>query len=162
MGSILFSVCWQFALLFLDDIVVFLKPTQDHIDQVRRVLQLLYRASVTLKLKECKLYAEQIDYLGHVIRPGCLELSEHTTDAVVKLIGSTVQMKLCSFLGLCKVSRRFVPNFTHVAVPLKKKLGKDHLKYFGTLEDKMSASAMKIKKALISPTVLALPKTRAK
>lgn len=57
-------------------------------------MRLLYEAGVTLKLKHASLFADTIDYLGHVIRPGCLELTEHATDAVAKLDHSTTQNEL--------------------------------------------------------------------
>lgn len=41
MDIILSSVKWQCALVYLNDIVIFLKSLDEHIDQVRQVLTLL-------------------------------------------------------------------------------------------------------------------------
>lgn len=46
---------------------------------------LLCKAGVMIKLKKSRLFAEIIDYLGHVIRPDHLKLAEHRTDAAEKL-----------------------------------------------------------------------------
>lgn len=73
------------------DIFMFSRSPQDHIDQVRYVLRLLYRAGVTLKLKRYKFFAEVIDHSGQFIRPVCVELAEHSTDTVTKLDHRTAQ-----------------------------------------------------------------------
>lgn len=46
----LVSVCWQFTLAYLDDLVLYSMSPQDHTEPVRRVLKLLYKAGATLKL----------------------------------------------------------------------------------------------------------------
>lgn len=51
------SVEWQFALVHLDDIVIFSNTLEQHIDHVRKVLLLLYNAKATLELKKCKFFA---------------------------------------------------------------------------------------------------------
>lgn len=75
----------QFVLVYLDDIVVFLKLSQDRIEEVTYVLRLLYKTGVFLKFNECKVVTEIIKYLSHVIRHGRLWLVERTTDNVPKL-----------------------------------------------------------------------------
>lgn len=116
--AILASVhCWL-ALVYLDHIVVFTKSPHDHTEQVRRVLRIPYTAGVTPKLKKCKLFTETIDYFRHVIRPGRLELAEHTANDVVKLELPTTRTELRSFLGPRNVKRCFVPKFARFAAPL--------------------------------------------
>lgn len=47
----LISLRWKYVLVYLNDMGVFFKPTADHIGQVTCVLQVIYLAGVTLKLK---------------------------------------------------------------------------------------------------------------
>lgn len=61
MFVLLFSVRWQFTPTSLDDIDVFSKPLLGHIGQVKRVLQLVYDASVTRMMKKCNFSAETFD-----------------------------------------------------------------------------------------------------
>lgn len=85
MNVILSAVCWQFALVYLDDIVVSSMFPRNHIERVRQLLQLLYNAVVTIKLDKCKIFAKNINNLCHVIRTGRLELAKHSADAMPKL-----------------------------------------------------------------------------
>lgn len=64
----LVSVQWQFALVYLDDIVIFSKSPADHIEQDRRVSRMIYEFGVSLKLKKGKFFAETIHHLSHVLR----------------------------------------------------------------------------------------------
>lgn len=58
---LLSTVKWQQALASLEDIVIFSKTPDDHIEHTRSVLYLLKDANVTLKLNKCPLL--QIRYI---------------------------------------------------------------------------------------------------
>lgn len=160
MDVILTSVRWQFALADLNDIFVFSKSPQDHTKQVWRVLRLACKAGVTPKLKKRKFFAETIDYLGHIIWPGRLELAEHITDDVAKLEHPSILTELCSFLSLCNIIRRFVPSLAHLAAPINRKLRKDQAKYFVPLDEKKSTSDSRLKGELVRTPVLTLLKSK--
>lgn len=85
---------------FLNVVVVFAKSPTDHMEQVQRVLWLLYKERVTLKLKRRKCFAEAMYYLGHAIRPVRVDLVEHMTSELAKLGNPIKQTELCFFLGL--------------------------------------------------------------
>lgn len=85
-----------------------------NIDEVRQVLTLLLDASVTFTLKKCEFFTDRINYLGHVILPGCLEVLSHTTDATRDLQLSKNVTETRSFLGFCNVFRHLVPYFEQI------------------------------------------------
>ena len=78
---ILSDVRWQTCLIYLDDVIVFSRPTEQHVRDVYKVLSLLRAAGVTLKLKKCFWFRNRADYLGHVITPGKLSVATENTDA---------------------------------------------------------------------------------
>lgn len=114
----LFSVKWKFALFYLDDIVIFSRTPREHINHTQLVLSLLMGTGVTLKLKSCPFSTNKIDFLGHVIRPGRLEVANRTTDGICDLKEATTKTELRSFIGFCNVFRGSIPNFACIAVPL--------------------------------------------
>lgn len=101
--------------MYLNEIVVFLKNSNNKMAHLQQVLALLRDVGFTLKLKNCSFFSAFIDYLGHVIRQGRLGLSEVTSISVRKLKDPTIMTGLIPFLGLCNVFYRFVPNFSKVA-----------------------------------------------
>lgn len=147
-------------LVHLDDVVVFSKSPQDHVEQARRVLRLLYEATATFTLKKYYFFAEVVVYLAHLIRPGSLELAGHTSDAAAKLEHSSTQMEWRSFLRLCNVFERLIPSFARLAAPLNKTLRKDQSETFGFLEENESTAVKPLNEVLLSFIVPALTRTK--
>lgn len=102
MNLILSSVKWQFALVYLDDIVVVSKTAHQGIDLLHKVLSLLHSAGVILKPKKGKFVTGTIDCLGPEIRPRRLKLPFHTADVFRGLQIPTNLTKLRSSLGSSK------------------------------------------------------------
>ncbi len=65
---------WHTCLVYLDDVIVFSHTLGDHIEHVDAVLTALRGAGVSLKLRKCQFFTDRIRYLGHIIRPGTLEV----------------------------------------------------------------------------------------
>ena len=61
--------------MYLDDIIVFSFNFEDHKSRLRTVLELLETAGVILRLSKSKFFHTEVNYLGHVIRPGALEIA---------------------------------------------------------------------------------------
>lgn len=157
MDVILSTIRWQYALVYLDDVIVYSRSIEAHLDHVYSVLQLLKDAGVTLQLKKCQFFTDNVDYLGHVIRPGKLQVADKTTEAIEGLKPPTTVTGIRSFLGLCNVFRRFVPNFARISSPLNAKLRKGEPSSFGDLDEKETEAFNILRDKLISPPVLALP-----
>ncbi len=113
---------------------------------------------MSLKLKKCSFFGQSVNYLGHTIRPGLLEVANRNTDAIQGFKVPTTQTELRSFLGLCNVYRRFIPNFARIAAPLTELLKKEHGPSVPQLSEGQLAAFGLLKKALVSPPVLRLPR----
>lgn len=89
---------WQYATVYLYEVIIFSKTAFEHLEHVRSVLRLLSEAGVTLKLKKCHLFTDTVDYLGHVIIFVTLEVASHTTAAIDGLKHPTTVTDLRYFL----------------------------------------------------------------
>lgn len=74
---ILSNAILKYALAYLDDIFVFLKSGEEHKTHLRPVLSLLVTDGVSLSLNRCLFLGDNIDYLGHVIRPADCKFSAY-------------------------------------------------------------------------------------
>ena len=155
---ILSRVKWQYALVYIDDVIIYSKTMEEHFYHVQKVLSLLRDAGVTLKLSKCNFFTGSVDYLGHTIRPGKLEVASTNLKALEEAKYPTNQTVVRSFLGMCNVYRRFVPNFSRIAAPLNKKLRKGEPTNFEVLNDEEYDAFSTLKKKLMSPPILALPR----
>ena len=154
---ILSRVKWRTALVYLDDIIVYSPDAESHFDHLKEVLQLLHQAGITLKLKKCQFFQDKVEYLGHIIQPGQLRVNSHTTEGLKHCLPPTNQTELRSFLGMCNVYRRFVPNFARIAAPLSVRTGKNQPSEFQLDEAGLEAFNT-LREHLLNPPVLALPR----
>ena len=115
---ILTTVKWQFALVYLDDILVFSSSFEDHKTNLHTVLELLEAADVKLRLPKSKFFHTEVDYLRHEIKPGALEIAPDMIRSVQDATTPRLIRGIRSFLGLCNVFRRFVKGFSRIAAPL--------------------------------------------
>jgi len=151
------GIKWRSCLVYVDDIIIFSNTFEQHLSDVSEVLQILKDAGLSLNMHKCKFFSRTVDYLGHVVSPGRLEVATKNTATLTKATYPTTQTELRSFLGMCNVYRRFVPNFAHVAAPLNKYLmkGQSSALPHPTEEDQKAFDLLK--KTLASPPILQLP-----
>ncbi|CDF38075.1 unnamed protein product [Chondrus crispus] len=106
----------------------------------------------------CEFFVEKIKYLGHVVRPGTLEVDVARTAALEQVQYPRTQTQLRSFLGLCNVYRRFVPHYAKIARPLNQLLKKGQPVQLEGFDEPCKKAFHKLKDAILAPPVLALPK----
>uniref|UniRef100_A0A452H228 ribonuclease H n=1 Tax=Gopherus agassizii TaxID=38772 RepID=A0A452H228_9SAUR len=63
----------SFAVAYIDDICVFSQTWEDHLFQVKQVLDRLRNAGLTVKAEKCKVGMAEVSYLGHRVGSGCLK-----------------------------------------------------------------------------------------
>lgn len=107
----LFAVDWQLALVYSENIVIFSRPSTEHIAHLRKIYTPSNIAEVMLELKRSCLFVENIEDLRLIIHPRRLKTERHTIDTKRGIRTSTNLTRLHSFLGLCNTFRRFLPNF---------------------------------------------------
>ena len=159
---ILSRVKWETALVYLDDVIVYSRTVTEHMAHLGEVLRQLQTAGVSLKIAKCAFFVTSVTYLGHVIRPGRLEVERRNVIAIERVRAPTNQTKLRSFLGMCNVYRQFIKGFTKIAAPPNKKTGKNQPYEFEVLTDEEFAAFEELKRRLLSPPVLALPRYERK
>ena len=57
----------QYALAYLDDIIVFSRSVEDHLAQLRKVLEVHRQFGMKLKLSKCRVLQTEVEYLGHLV-----------------------------------------------------------------------------------------------
>lgn len=146
---------WQTAIVYLNDVIVFLKDAEQHIRQVDRVLRLMSEGRMSLKLQKCFVLFYNIDYQRHVLLSNKLKVSSKTKKAIKSLSYPTDVYAIRSFLDLCNVYRRLVTSVRKQASPQSQNLNKSGPTRF-ELDDFGYEAYDSLKRKLPSIPVLAL------
>ena len=118
MTTVLAGLQWEICLVYIDDIIVFGRTFEEHVDRLSTVLDRLAAAGLKLKPKKCFLFRSEVWFLGHVVSPQGIQVNQEKTRAVTEWPTPTSVKEIQCFLGFCGYYRRFVPGFSLIAAPL--------------------------------------------
>ena len=110
----------QICIPYLDDIIIFSKSFEEHIEHVRLVLQKLQQHGVKLKPGKCRLFKRQVSFLGRIVSEKGYNIDPKATEAVILLkskIPRTVG-EVRRVIGLLGVYRRHIKDFSKIAKPI--------------------------------------------
>ena len=82
------------------------------------VLSRLYDAGIRLKLKKCKFFTNETNYLGHIISDKGIKPNPEKMHAIEQWKKPTNIKDIRQFHGLISYYRKFIPNFARRAAPL--------------------------------------------
>ena len=114
-----------YVVIYLDDILIFSENEEDHIKHVKTVLSRLESNSLYAKLKKCSFHATTVEFLGFVISANGISMAKDKVDAVMSWSVPKSPKEIMSFLGFTNFYRRFIPNYSALALPLTSMLKKD-------------------------------------
>ncbi|MEO6104059.1 MAG: reverse transcriptase domain-containing protein, partial [Pseudoxanthomonas sp.] len=148
----------KFVLVFLDDIIVYSDTLEEHERHVRQALARLRQQRLYAKLSKSALCKREVEFLGHMVGEHGLRVMQDKIEAVRDWPIPTNLQELRAFLGLAGYYRRFVRDFSAIALPLteltrnatRQKLDLS----WGT---KQQLAFVELKRALQSTPVLVLP-----
>ncbi|KAJ3474331.1 hypothetical protein NLI96_g12517 [Meripilus lineatus] len=154
MQNILAPFLWIFALVYIDDIIVYSKTYEDHIEHLDRLLGAIERAGLTLSPSKCHLFYSSVLLLGHKVSRLGLSTHEEKVRAIMDLRRPTKVSELQTFLGMVVYFSSFIPYYSSIAAPLFHLLRKGATWKWGQDEEYAFQAA---KKALLSAPVLGHP-----
>ena len=155
MAAKLLSGCEQFAIAYIDDILIFTKSDlYDHLQHVEVILNKLKQHKLRLKLSKCFFAKSEIDYLGFVISKNGLKPNDQKVQAIKSLRPPTTVKQVRSFIGMTTWYRQFIPNFAGCAEPLIN-LTKKYAKFIW--DDKCERAFTFLKDSLSTIPLLAYP-----
>lgn len=115
----------SFVVVYIDDILIFSSTPEEHTHHVRRVLQKLKDARLSLKLKKCVFDVTSVQFLGFVISPDHISMDPEKIEVVKNWKDLTNVHDIQVFLGFTNFYKRFIANYSKLCVPLTALLKKD-------------------------------------
>ncbi|KAF7137056.1 hypothetical protein CNMCM5793_006907 [Aspergillus hiratsukae] len=107
-----------FVIAYLDDILVFSKDKNEHIEHVNKVLKELQENNIRLKLLKCEFHVQETEFLGHWISTSGIHVEQNKVRAIRDWPQPKNVKGLQQFIGLINYYRRFITGYAKVMQPL--------------------------------------------
>ena len=154
MEKVLKGLQWQTLLLYLDDVIVFSKDFESHLERLAEVCQRFRSAQLKLRPEKCQLFQREVHYLGHVVSQHGVATDPAKIAAVQDWKTPRCTQEVKSFLGFVGYYRRFCPDFATIARPLNVLSSKEVRFQWGVEEE---TAFQRLKTLLIEAPVLTYP-----
>ena len=107
-----------YALIYLDDVIVFSRTEEEHLHCLRVVFGQFLEHRLKLKPSKCHFLQDEITFLGHEIsadgmRPGMANLK-----AIAEMTPPKTYTEIRCFTGMTGFFRRFIKGYSKIAKPL--------------------------------------------
>ena len=126
----------------------------EHDRKLKDVFNRLRKHNLKLQPDKGQFFRKVVVYLGHKISEHGVEPDARKLEVIERFATPRTPKQLKCFLGLVGYYRRFIPQFSKVALPLHKLLKKD-AKYMWEASQEVAFQTLKQK--LMSQTILQYP-----
>ena len=154
MNEVLRAFIGKFVVVYFDDILIYSKSHEEHLDHLRAVFDALRAASLYANLEKCIFCTDRVAFLGYVVTPQGIEVDGAKIDAIRSWPTPQTITQVRSFLGLAGFYRRFVRDFSTIAAPLHELTKKGVSFHWGPAQDQAFDT---LKERLTSAPLLQLP-----
>ncbi|KAJ9536800.1 hypothetical protein OSB04_un000024 [Centaurea solstitialis] len=144
----------DFVVVYLEDILIYSRSEEEHLEHLRKVFDLLQHQQLKLNQKKCEFGKAKLVYLGFVVGGGSLHVDPEKVKAITEWPRPKSVTEVRSFMGACQYLRKFIRHFSVIASPLHA-LTKMNAKFEWT--NKHEDTFLLLKRKISEAPVLALP-----
>ena len=141
----------QFVMVFVDDILIYSQSEWEHEYHLRIILQLLRDHQLYAKFSKYEFWLTEVRFLGHVVSASGVSVDPEKVEAVMSWERLKSVFEIRSFLGLAGYYRRFIKDFSKIAVTMTR-LTQKEVKF--DWDDRCEEAFQDLKRRLTSAPIL--------
>jgi hypothetical protein len=104
LGDLVNSVC----IVYLDDILIYSRNEQEHIEHIKQVLQRPRKHRLYAKASKCKFYTDYVEFLGFIVTPAGIVMDPVHMKAIEEWPEPESYRDIQVFLGFVNFYHRFI------------------------------------------------------
>jgi len=115
----------DFTLAYIDDIIIYLKTFEEHLEHVDKMLEALQNVGITIVKEKCYFTYDNVELLSH--RVGQLELSilQERGEAINALLYLKTVKEASTIFIKFNYHYNFISRFAEIALPITKAMGQN-------------------------------------
>ena len=90
----------RFVVAYLDDMLIFNKTREEHLEHVEMVLRKFHEETLAINLEKCEFMKQELVYLVFVVSKGSLKMDQEKVVAILNYSPPTTKIEVRSFHGL--------------------------------------------------------------
>ena len=107
-----------FVIVYLDDILIFNRSKEEHIEHLNLVLKRLHEENIFINLNKCIFMQRELFYLGFLISEGNIKMDPEKVEAILSWPSPRTMTEVRSFHWLAFFYRRFIRHFSQLCAPI--------------------------------------------
>ena len=107
-----------YALIYLDDVIVYSKTEEEHLVRLHAMLERFMEHGMKLKPSKCNFFRMEISYLGQRVSAAGMEPGTNGLKGIGEIAPPATYTQVQKFLGTTGYFRRFIKGYARIAKPL--------------------------------------------
>ena len=160
MNEVMQGLQWSICVCYMDDTLVWAQNFEEMMERLELVLERFIGANLSLKAKKCVLFATTVDFLGFRLSSQGISVSPEKVETIRRINPEAINniTAVRSFLGAASFYRKHIRGFAAIAKPLTELTRQGVDVATESQKEGAQAAIRKLKEALTSAPVLALPR----
>ena len=155
MESVLREHLLLYCMVYIDDIIIYSKTAEEHLQHIEAVLKTLMKHKISIKWQKCNYSKLRLDFLGHIVSANGIAPDPKKLQALNDWPTPTSVNEVQQFVGLGNYYRRHVKMFAETIAPLTSLT--EATPFEEQWDENCMRAFVKAKEYLVSAEVLALP-----
>jgi hypothetical protein len=118
MNDVLRPFLDQFVVVYIDDILVYSRTSEEHLDHLAQVFQKLRENRLYAQRPKCAFGRTEVEFLGHVVSAKGIHVDAAKVKAIAEWPVPSTPKEVRTFLGLTSWYRKFIKDHARIAAPL--------------------------------------------
>lgn len=153
MNSIFTGLLWKCCLLYMDDLLVFSKTFEEHIEALEKVFQRAKDRNLKFHPLKCELFLEKIEFLGHEVSAAGIHTSPKKVDTILRIMTPNTAKEAHHFICMAGYYRKFIKDFAGISKPIHNAVHAECFKWTPECQQAFE----EIKRLFTKPPILAHP-----